>query len=68
MIERYRERYGYLPQTPAAHTAYGNGELLLHRRRRLVLEPGSRSGRASSAMYRQVNTAAEQTCFFDHIG
>jgi hypothetical protein len=28
MIERYRERHGYLPQTPAADTTYGNGELL----------------------------------------
>jgi transposase len=28
MIERYRERYGYLPQTLAADTTYGNGELL----------------------------------------
>jgi hypothetical protein len=27
-IERYRERYGYLPQTLAADTTYGNGELL----------------------------------------
>jgi transposase len=34
MIERYRERYGYLPQTLAADTTYGNGELLkwLHER------------------------------------
>jgi hypothetical protein len=28
MIERYRERYGGLPQTLAADTTYGNGELL----------------------------------------
>jgi transposase len=28
MIERYRERYGYLPQSLAADTTYGNGELL----------------------------------------
>jgi hypothetical protein len=28
MIEGYRERYGYLPQTLAADTTYGNGELL----------------------------------------
>jgi len=28
MIERYRERYGDLPQTLAADTTYGNGELL----------------------------------------
>jgi len=28
MIERYRERYGYLPQTLAADTTYGYGELL----------------------------------------
>ena len=28
MIEHYRERYGYLPQTLAADTTYGNGELL----------------------------------------
>ncbi len=28
MIERYRERYGYLPQTLAADNTYGNGELL----------------------------------------
>jgi len=28
MIERYRERYGYLPQTLGADTTYGNGELL----------------------------------------
>jgi hypothetical protein len=28
MIERYRERYGHLPQTLAADTTYGNGELL----------------------------------------
>ena len=28
MIERYREQYGYLPQTLAADTTYGNGELL----------------------------------------
>src|SRR5215468_89185 len=28
MIERYRECYGYLPQTLAADTTYGNGELL----------------------------------------
>ncbi len=28
MLERYRERYGYLPQTLAADTTYGNGELL----------------------------------------
>ena len=28
MIERYRERYGRLPQTLAADTTYGNGELL----------------------------------------
>src|SRR5215831_12204731 len=28
MIERYRERYGYLPETLAADTTYGNGELL----------------------------------------
>src|SRR5215467_13193791 len=28
MIERYRERYGYMPQTLAADTTYGNGELL----------------------------------------
>jgi hypothetical protein len=28
MIERYRERYGYRPQTLAADTTYGNGELL----------------------------------------
>jgi len=28
MIERYRERYGYLPQTLAADTTYGNGEML----------------------------------------
>jgi hypothetical protein len=28
VIERYRERYGYLPQTLAADTTYGNGELL----------------------------------------
>ncbi len=28
MIERYRQRYGYLPQTLAADTTYGNGELL----------------------------------------
>jgi transposase len=28
MIERYRERYGYLPQKLAADNTYGNGELL----------------------------------------
>ena len=28
MIERYRERYGSLPQTLAADTTYGNGEML----------------------------------------
>ncbi len=28
MIERYRERYGYRPQTLAADNTYGNGELL----------------------------------------
>ena len=28
MIDRYRERYGYLPQTLAADNTYGNGELL----------------------------------------
>jgi len=28
MIECYRERYGYVPQTLAADTTYGNGELL----------------------------------------
>ena len=28
MIERYRERYGYLPHTLTADTTYGNGELL----------------------------------------
>ena len=28
MIERYRERYGYRPQTLAADTTYGYGELL----------------------------------------
>jgi len=28
MIERYRQRYGYLPRTLAADTTYGNGELL----------------------------------------
>jgi transposase len=28
MIERYGERYGYLPQTLTADTTYGNGELL----------------------------------------
>jgi len=28
MIERYRERYGHLPQTLAADTTYGNGEFL----------------------------------------
>ena len=28
MIERYRERYGYRPQTLAADTTYGNGQLL----------------------------------------
>jgi transposase len=28
MIERYRERYGYVPQTLAADNTYGNGELL----------------------------------------
>ena len=28
MIERYHERYGHLPQTLAADTTYGNGELL----------------------------------------
>src|SRR5215468_5730077 len=28
MIEHYRERYGYMPQTLAADTTYGNGELL----------------------------------------
>src|SRR5258708_4899052 len=28
MIERYRERYGCLPQTLAADTTYGNGEML----------------------------------------
>jgi len=28
MIERYRERYGHLPQTLTADTTYGNGELL----------------------------------------
>jgi hypothetical protein len=28
MIERYRECYGHLPQTLAADTTYGNGELL----------------------------------------
>jgi len=28
MIERYRECYGYLPQTLTADTNYGNGELL----------------------------------------
>jgi transposase len=28
MIERYRERHGSLPQTLAADTTYGNGELL----------------------------------------
>ena len=28
MIERYRDRYGYLPQTLAADTTYGNGEML----------------------------------------
>jgi transposase len=28
MIERYRERYGELPQTLAADNTYGNGELL----------------------------------------
>ena len=28
MIERYRARYGQLPQTLAADTTYGNGELL----------------------------------------
>jgi len=28
MIERYRERHGYLPQTLAADNTYGNGELL----------------------------------------
>jgi hypothetical protein len=27
-IERYRERYGHLPQTLAADTTYGNGEML----------------------------------------
>ena len=27
MIERYRERYGYLPHPLAADTTYGNGEL-----------------------------------------
>jgi transposase len=28
MIERYRERYGYVPQTLAADNTYGNGEML----------------------------------------
>ncbi len=28
MIERYRERYGYMPQTLVADNTYGNGELL----------------------------------------
>jgi hypothetical protein len=28
MLERYRERYGYLPQTLAADNTYGNGEFL----------------------------------------
>jgi len=28
MLERYRERYGYFPQTLAADNTYGNGELL----------------------------------------
>jgi Transposase DDE domain len=28
MIERYRERYGYLPQTLTADNTYGNGEVL----------------------------------------
>jgi transposase len=28
MIERHRQSYGYLPQTLAADTTYGNGELL----------------------------------------
>ncbi len=28
MIERYRARYGQLPQTLAADTTYGNGEML----------------------------------------
>jgi hypothetical protein len=28
MIKRYRERYGYLPQTLATDTTYGNGELM----------------------------------------
>lgn len=28
MIERYRERFGYLPQTLGADTTYGNGEML----------------------------------------
>jgi hypothetical protein len=28
MIERYRERYGYRPQTLAADNTYGNGEFL----------------------------------------
>ena len=28
MIEGYRERYGYMPQTLAADNTYGNGELL----------------------------------------
>jgi hypothetical protein len=28
MIARYRARYGYMPETLAADTTYGNGELL----------------------------------------
>jgi transposase len=41
MIERYRERYGYLPQTLAADTTYGNGELARRPRHR-GLYPGER--------------------------
>jgi len=39
MIERYRERHGYLPQTLAADTTYGNGELLQWLDERGIVSP-----------------------------
>jgi hypothetical protein len=45
MIERYRDRHGRLPQTLAADTTYGNGELLQwleERARHRRLHPGER--------------------------
>jgi transposase len=49
MIERYRERHGYLPQTLAADTTYGNGELLQWLDERGIVSPQCRLPEARRA-------------------